>query len=658
MTGKSTRMIACSLAAAWVALAACTLTPVASADTRQSERARFRQAEAALDKGQIKRAEQLADTLTNYPLHPYLEARLLERATIGPDTRRIAPFLKKNTLVPPAEKLRREALAEALRQQAWPDYLALWQPMDDLALRCGYRRAQWHTGQQAAAFSDIAPLWRSKGELPRECVPLWAQWRASDAFDANLVFERFLLNLRAGERAAAQETAEALSGALRKGAQTWLRVDQEPETLATLDKDELYDAGRAELVAHGLERLAKREPERAEAVWRQIASRHALPLDEAQAQRVIAVGYARNELPGALDRLDAIGDPDATACDWRLKLALREGRWKSVAEAMERMPGEQAEEARTRYWLARARSALGDRTRAQPLYFALAREGGYYGFLAADALGAHYTLPDLESDAKSSDTARLRQYPAMLRAGELVAIDRETDARREWRVALDQIDPAEVPAAAALAHEWGFHDLMISALAKAPQASRLLARYPLAWRDTLVGAAERHGIEPAWVFAVARQESAFRADARSRVGAMGLMQLMPATAAQVARKEKLPVPKAESLTQPALNARLGSAYLASLSRRFDERPALASAAYNAGPGRVAQWTPADCLSGDVWVELIPFNETRDYVKRVLTYTAIYEHRLGRQPASLSQKLAPVGRGCRGVTAEAGRAVGG
>ena len=231
----------------------------------------------------------------------------------------------------------------------------------------------------------------------------------------------------------------------------------------------------------------------------------------------------------------------------------------------------------------------------------------------------------------------------MQRARELYILGREPDADAEWRQTIQAFDRPALLQAAALAQRWDWHAQAIATISRAEYWDDLELRFPLAYRDGVVNQARASALDPAWVYAVIRQESGFRPDARSPVGALGLMQLMPATGRQIAR-ELRDATDDPPLLQPDANIRYGVHYLRRMLERLQNNPVLATAAYNAGPHKVAQWLPARAaVPADVWVETIPYRETRAYVQRVMEYAAIYQRRLG-SPApelTLGARMQPV-----------------
>jgi soluble lytic murein transglycosylase len=222
------------------------------------------------------------------------------------------------------------------------------------------------------------------------------------------------------------------------------------------------------------------------------------------------------------------------------------------------------------------------------------------------------------------------QSQAILRVQELHALGRKQKAKTEWLHLTQNISDEEKHGAAVLALRWNMPNLAILALSKAKDNHDLSLRFPLVHKDTIFSTAEKEGLDPAFIFAVTRQESAFMANATSSAGALGLMQLMPNTAKMVAKQQKIKLDHNNMLFHPETNIRLGGSYLR-MMLNIHKHPVLAIAAYNAGPGRIKQWLPRTPLPADNWIEIIPFSETREYVKNVLTYIVIYQQMLGQKP---------------------------
>jgi soluble lytic murein transglycosylase len=316
--------------------------------------------------------------------------------------------------------------------------------------------------------------------------------------------------------------------------------------------------------------------------------------------------------------------------------------WPQVVSWIAALPQDERQDESWTYWLARALQGTGDTQAADALYRKTAHERTYYGFLAADRIGSEYHLDHIETPVSAALINEIAGLDAVKRVKELFALGRWGQAHSEWRAATAGMDNTRLQAAAKLAEQEGWHDRAIFTLAQTGYWDDLVLRFPLQHATLVEENAKRHGIDIAWVFAVMRQESAFMSNARSHAGAMGLMQLMPATARSVAKTmlNRKP-PRRGELLEPDINIALGSAYLKQMKGELGDSAVLATAAYNAGPHRVTRWLPERTLPADIWIELVPFDETRGYLRRVLAYTVIYEKRMGKTPTRLNERLHPV-----------------
>lgn len=261
--------------------------------------------------------------------------------------------------------------------------------------------------------------------------------------------------------------------------------------------------------------------------------------------------------------------------------------------------------------------------------------------MAADHIGIPYALQQIRTPADPERIRRIEDSPALARIRELRALGRTVDMRREWRKLTADMERSDLLASAVIARDLDWHDQAIFTLARADHWGDLELRFPLVHLELIRQQAAETHLDPAWIIAIARQESVFVRDVVSHAGAIGLMQLMPATARETAARIGLPTPLRRDLMDPQTNIRLGAAYLARMAERFDGHPALASAAYNAGPHRVKRWLPKAPLAADLWIATIPFNETRAYVRRVLAYRTIYAALLGQPPQRVTETLPDV-----------------
>jgi soluble lytic murein transglycosylase len=363
-------------------------------------------------------------------------------------------------------------------------------------------------------------------------------------------------------------------------------------------------------------------------------------------ERQLALWIASDYHPTAMARLYALPETwvDQNVREWRIRVSLRQGDWAGVLRQVEAMPSTERNSPRWQYWRGRALDALGRGEEARSAYQRIAGQRDYHGFLAADRLGMAYAITHTPLEISSTELdVLLASSPGLQRARELYILGREPEAEAEWRLAIQTFNRAALKQAARLAHRWDWRYQAIVTVARAEDWDDLELRFPLAYRDGVMANARAESpVDPAWVYAVIRQESSFRSDARSPVGALGLMQIMPATGRQIARDLQDADPP--DLLQPETNIRYGAHYLQQILRRLQNNPVLATAAYNAGPNKVAQWLPSgDPAPADVWAETIPYRETRAYVQRVMEYAAVYRFLLGLQDSetTLSARMKPV-----------------
>jgi soluble lytic murein transglycosylase len=358
----------------------------------------------------------------------------------------------------------------------------------------------------------------------------------------------------------------------------------------------------------------------------------------------IALFGALNQDPGADEWLAAVpgSATDKAIATWRVRNALLHRQWETALTWIDVLDLETRNSPAWRYWQAYALAELGKDSQAADLYAQIVEERNYYGFLAADHLQRPYSMNNERKAFDATLLDELKQAPGFVRAHELLLLDMRLDARREWQAAIAGLDKEQLAHAAELARRWGWHDRAIATAANARYWSDLVLRFPLAHRDLIETNADRYDIDPALIYGVVRQESAFMEDAHSRVGAMGLMQLMPATARLTAKAAGLRYPGRNGLLEPDHNIRLGSAYFRRMLDRFDDSPVLAASAYNAGPHRVQRWLPKEeTLPADLWLLRIPFKETHGYVQNVLAYAAVFDWRTQRNPTRMSARMPPV-----------------
>ena len=629
------------------ALAAGMFSPAASARTEDSPRRDYLSAMEAARNGNLARAKQFLPRLDGYVLRGYVEYELLkDRLALTPPDK-IRGFLEENRDAPISDIIRKKWLRQLASKGEWDTFLREYQDVEnDPELQC-QRLTQLlrpeRTAPQAPLMAEIEKLWLTGKPLPAACDAVFAAWKKSGHMTSEKVWERIRLAMENRQLGLAGDLARYLDYSERAWVTRWQAMHRDPpRELDHLNYPVETPVARS-IVRHGIVRLASRDPEAAMQQWRKLKSRHRfLGEDENYVLRHLGIAAAQNHLPVALTWLASVSADasDETLHLWRVRAALRAGDWEAARGFVAGLTEEQQRQPQWRYWSARVLEASGHQADARRLYTELARSRSYYGFLAADRLGEDYSMQHVAIDANPEELSVLLVRPGMQMAQELYAVGQIVDARRQWNWSTRHLSNRELQVAAVIARQWGWHDRAIFTVGRSQNLDDIELRFPLLYREPIEANAARSGIDPSWVYGVVRQESAFVTDARSHAGALGLMQLMPATG----RRLGLRAYSRGAILNVENNLRLGVAYLKEVLDRNRGHQTLATASYNAGPHRVANWMPDQPLDADIWVETIPFNETREYVKNVMAYSAIYDYRMGQKLTRLTARMPAVAPG--------------
>jgi soluble lytic murein transglycosylase len=588
-----------------------------------------------------------SELLRGYPLYPYLQsARLLSRLEDPAAAADVEAFLATHGNAPVARSLRRGWLMSLARRKAWEPYLAAYrEDVDDtVAARCNTLAARVALGRTEGLAETVAETYLSPRSLPPACDPAFDWLRSQGQLTADLVERRARLALSAGEAGLARHLARSLAGERAAAIGQWAALIEQPRSSIEALIEQPARAVEPAALLDGWWRFARADAEAAAALYpallqaRGLDARAASPFALAVAQ---ALSWSR--LPRSLEffALGHADDFDERAHEWHVRAALWAGDWARVRQAIAAMPESLRAQHRWRYWAARADEQLGEREAARAGYAAVVPNDNWYAALAAARLGQRFA-PTLEPLPRSEAVfARVAAEAGLVRTRELILCGMQSEANLEWRVALEALTPEQQTQAVRLASAWGWHLQAIAAAARLGLFNDYELLYPRPFDDEVRRAAQANRLPPSLIYAVIRQESLFRADAASSAGALGLMQLLPATAQATARKAGLPPPSRSSLLQPSVNIPLGSAFLRDLIDRADGQQPLAVAGYNAGPAAARRWLPAAPLETDVWVENIPFNETRAYVQRVHWHALVFDWLEDRKPRDVSPWLSQV-----------------
>ena len=612
------------------------------------ERNLFLVAERALRSNDQRTYETTRQALLGYPLLQYLDYRRLVRnlGSASPDA--VADFLRDYPDGPLAQMLRNSYLDHLGKESRWRDYLRISENAPTLTAErdCWRRQALLQTGQRNEGLEGVEALWLHGKSQPKACDPVFNAWRADNRLTTDLGFQRFTLAVAEGETALARYLRRYLSADDRVWAEHWLELEEAPDRITRINFNAQSHPTAEALLERAKTRWARQNADGAYNAWRTHGARLQLsPESQHRVQNAIALRLAVRSQPDALPFMATLPDAafDTTLRQWQLRAALRAQDWKTVLSAADGLIATAEERsAQGHYWRARALEQLGQPDQATDAYRQAAQERNFHGFLAADRLGQPYRIGHQPLSIPPAIMAEVAALPAIQRMRELVRLERFPEARREWSHMINGLSPLHQEAAARLFAEWGWHDRAIFTVARARSWGDIDLRFPLAFTDLIVAGAEQQGIDPAWAMAIARQESAFLHDVRSSAGALGIMQIMPATGRSIANAAGVTIGTDNDILNPANNARLGTYYLRRNLDNFGGHSLLSTAAYNAGAHRVRTWLPnTGSMDPDIWAELIPFHETRDYVQRVFAYQIIYAVRLGQTPPALSAILFPV-----------------
>lgn len=403
----------------------------------------------------------------------------------------------------------------------------------------------------------------------------------------------------------------------------------------------LASEGQRTVALFALQRLAKQSPDLAAARWAKIAGYFPVTEQHYFYGR-LAYEAARNLDARTLRWYKAAADTplDDHQSAWRVRAALRAQDWPEVLASVNAMSEQQQRDAAWQYWKARALQALGKPIEAREIFAPLSGEFNFYGQLAnaelADFPVLSETIP-VYKPGKRSITEMLA-LPGIRRTLALYRMDMRSEALEEWRWMLRNFNDRELLTAAEIARRNEMYDRAIGAADKTVNVHDFSLRYLAPYRSELQAHIREHGLDEAWVYGLMRQESRFATGAKSDTGASGLMQIMPSTARWVANKLGLRSYRNALIHQLDTNLRIGTYYMKSVLSQSENSPVLASAAYNAGPIRALQWRGGQPLEGAIYVETIPFDETRDYVKKVMSNTVYYADQFGDPPRSLKERL--------------------
>jgi soluble lytic murein transglycosylase len=616
------------------------------AQSAHPEDAAFLAAREAFVKGERAKLTRAAAALKTHPLLPWATYfQLVQRLEDGSDAG-IAEFIERHEDSYLGEKLRGDWLKWLVKKEEWTQariqFAHLRRPDTDAL--CRGLDARLHLGEPEAA-ADARALLATATPLTDACNAPFARLARLGELTADQLWERLRRQLAQGKLREARTVAGWLP---EREEPSWRGVETVAEHparhLAKLP-ERFADSRRGrELAAFAALRMARSDVRVAAARWQDIEGR----FPQAERGHVwgrLAQAAAQGHQPEAaawFDQAEALGAAfDDEQHAWRARAALRAGQWPAVAHAIDAMPAALGTQPEWTYWRGRAHAAAGQQDKAQLLLGRIAGQPGFYGILAGEALGRAFALPPRATPPSAAELAEAGARPGLARGLALIRLDLRIEGIREWNWSIAGLDDRQLLAAAELARRNEVIDRAINTADRTRAEHDFAQRYPTPFHDQVEPRARQVGLDPAWVYGLMRQESRFIMDAKSSVGAKGLMQLMPATAKWVAKKIGMTQFHPGKVTEMDVNVTLGTNYMRMVMDSLDDHPVLASAAYNAGPGRARKWRAEKPIEGAIYAETIPFNETRDYVKKVMANAIAYAALMNGNAPSLTARLGTI-----------------
>jgi len=610
------------------------MLPIASQASIEEQRQTFQQAARALELNQVSKFKRLLAKIEDYPVQPYLIYDALRHHIHRASNEKVEKFLDRYKDFPFSYHLRAKYLSTLAKRKDWENYLAFFDNRDNTRLQCLAFQARLHLGQIDGINEDIRKIWLRGYSQPNECDMAFDHFLDTDKDATRAVWLRIEKAFQVRRPNLARFLGKKLNDSDREIVDLWYQAHRRPEqTLVRLVKMDDKSIHRT-IIVHAIDRLARKDSLEARDTWQEIQTK--FQFNQAQRDRLtqrIALSAAYQHESQARDLL--INLPPKLKNDqaylWLARIQLRTQDWQGLSTTIGEMPKHLQQENEWQYWQARALEFQGFATRSDDIMEKLAVKGNYYGFLAADRVKLGYRIEQENAAVADFDeVALLNSNPHMLRARELYFLNRMVDAKREWFQALRKLDTPQIKQAATLASSWKWHDSAIKTVAKTSHRRDYSLRFPMPYKKQVMSHANNRELDPSVIYGVMRRESLFDPLAKSRVGALGLMQLMPATAKSVANSLGLKKLEQADILKVDNNINLGTQYFRSVMNRFDNNVSLAAAAYNAGPHRVQKWLPQkNVLPADLWVETVPFNETRNYVQAVLAYATVFDKTLGK-----------------------------
>ncbi|MDR3157959.1 MAG: lytic transglycosylase domain-containing protein [Zoogloeaceae bacterium] len=603
----------------------------------------FLEAREAFRAGNRAALEALADPLSGHVLAPWVNYYRLRQGLEKRDETTVLAFIERENGSYLSGRLRADWLAVLAKRANWRRLSEHYQQLaaPDQDARCLFLLARVALKENAARRQAEA-LWTTLPETPEGCQALFARLGVEVSDD--LYWQRARLLVEQGKMEAVRRVLQFLPNAQQPDKKQFEQISKQPALWLARLKAEDFKRGRSwrEIAALAIARLAQSDPLAARSrldAWQT----HLGPQAAAWCWGQIALSGARRHMPEALSWFSR-SSPDVRSKDvaeWHVRAALRARNWYAVLASVRVLPKELQEQPAWIYWQARAHKEVGHFALAHEQFQQLRGQANFYGNLADEELKQPIRIPPPAEPPSDAEMRAARAHPGLLRALALLRLDLRIEGVREWNWVIRDMDDRQLLAAAHFAYERQAYDRAINTAERTREQHDYSLRFLAPFASQVRSAAQEQALDDAWVYGLMRQESRFIVQAKSSAGASGLMQLMPATAKWVARKIGLKDYDHKRVNDTEINLLLGTAYMRMVLESLHQHPVLASAAYNAGPSRARAWSANTPLEGAIYAETIPFTETRDYVKKVMSNAVYYSILFTGKPASLRERLGEV-----------------
>lgn len=573
-----------------------------------------------------------SEALRGYVLYPYLEGARIRQALSAPADLPVAVdehaanFVAAHAQQPVSRSVRRAWLDSLARRAKWDLFLTAYRdPGAADATRCQSFTARIELDKTDGLGPEIAKQWLTPRSL-QDCDRAFAWLKDKGLLTTELLEKRIRAALESGNSAFARQIIQQLPADRMTSWLQWAGLLDSPEhSIDTLIASADTPVDPAALLA-GWSRLARTDPTAAKERYTKLVRARGLNEEMAsQYALALALPLAWNRDPMALEYFHRVkaSDFDDPALEWRARAALWSKDWKQAAQAIAAMSATNRQTSRWKYWAARLADRQHDSQEAHLLYESVLPDDNYYSALAAARLNRTVTPHPQALPANTEILATLERIAAFERARELFFCGLRQEAASEWQLGYEGLAEDARLQSIHLAAGWGWYDQAVEAATAQKVFNDYQLLYPRPFDVEVNAAARLVQLTPEMIYGVVRQESLYRTDAISTAGARGLMQLQPDTARRTAHFWKRPLPGANDLFDPSVNTTLGAARLRMLIDDFDGQVPVALAGYNAGANAVTRWLPQEALDADIWIENIPYNETRGYVQRILWHSLMF-----------------------------------